>query len=71
VAEYGGHALALTLLGHYIKSVHGGDIRCRDKIPQLTCGKMRESHHAKRVMAAYEKWFGLSPEKGSIERIDG
>jgi len=61
VTEYGGHALALTLLGHYIKSVHGGDIRCRDKIPQLTKERLR-GQHSMRVMEGYVKWFGPSPE---------
>ncbi len=63
VKEYDGHALALTLLGHYIKSVHQGDLRRRDEIPRLSEGKIREGRHAGRVMAAYEKWFGPSPER--------
>jgi tetratricopeptide (TPR) repeat protein/GTPase SAR1 family protein len=63
VKEYDGHALALTLLGHYIKSVHRGDIRRRDEIPRLSEGKIREGRHAGRVMEAYEKWFGPSPER--------
>ncbi|MCP5102541.1 MAG: tetratricopeptide repeat protein, partial [bacterium] len=63
VAEYGGHALALTLLGRYIKSVYGGDIRKRDEIRKLTRGKIKESRHAEKVMAAYEKWLGDSIEK--------
>ena len=61
VKEYDGHALALTLLGHYIKSVHGGDIRRRDEIPQLTKERLR-GRHAWRVMEGYERWFGPSPE---------
>jgi len=61
VTEYDGHALALTLLGHYIKSVHGGDIRRRDEIPQLSKERLR-GRHAWRVMEGYETWFGPSPE---------
>ena len=30
--DFGGHALALTLLGRYIKVVHNGDIRKRKEI---------------------------------------
>ena len=31
--DFGGHALALTLLGSYLKVVHRGDIRKRKEIP--------------------------------------
>ncbi|MCP5107712.1 MAG: toll/interleukin-1 receptor domain-containing protein [bacterium] len=61
VKEYEGHALALTLLGHYITNVHDGDIRKRDKIPKLT-GSRPRGGHARRVMEAYERWLGESPE---------
>jgi hypothetical protein len=63
VTEYNGHALALTLLGNYIKSVHQGDLRKRDEIKQLTNGQGKAYLHAGRVMAAYEKWFGPSPQR--------
>ncbi|MCP5105555.1 MAG: TIR domain-containing protein [bacterium] len=62
VKEYGGHALALTLLGNYISSAHGGDIRKRDKIPRLT-GERLKGGHARRVMDAYERWLGESVER--------
>ncbi|UCH96305.1 MAG: toll/interleukin-1 receptor domain-containing protein [Candidatus Aminicenantes bacterium] len=62
VQEYDGHALALTLLGNYIKSVFKGDIRKRDSIPQLTQDK-RQGRHARRVMEAYTRWLGESPER--------
>ena len=62
VREYNGHALALTLLGNYIKSVFKGDIRQRDRIPQLTRDK-RLGGHARRVMEAYNRWLGESPER--------
>jgi len=61
VKEYDGHALALTLLGHYIKSVHGGDIRRRDEIPQLTKERLR-GRHAWRVMEGYEKRYIRYPK---------
>ncbi len=53
----------MTLLGNYIKSVHQGDLRQRDEIRQLTDGQGKEYLHAGRVMAAYEKWFGPSPQR--------
>jgi hypothetical protein len=62
VQEYNGHALALTLLGNYIKSVFKGDIRKRDRIPKLTQDK-RQGRHAQRVMEAYARWLGESPKR--------
>ncbi|NIM16787.1 MAG: TIR domain-containing protein, partial [Candidatus Aminicenantes bacterium] len=61
VEEYDGHALALTLLGQYIKKVYDGDIRKRDRIPRLT-KERRQGRHARRVMEAYERWLGETPE---------
>ncbi|MBF0583246.1 MAG: TIR domain-containing protein [Magnetococcales bacterium] len=59
--EYGGHALALNLLGSYLAAVHGGDIRRRDRIKALS--KARSGgEHAKKVMASYELWLQEKPE---------
>jgi tetratricopeptide (TPR) repeat protein len=69
VSEYKGHALALTLLGQYIKSVYEGDIRKRDTIPRLT-KERTQGRHARRVMEAYERWLGESSEH-NILRIMG
>ncbi len=63
VKEYGGHALALTLLGNYTKKVFAGDIRKRDKIGKLAHDKIQGGKHAHRVMAAYERWLEASPER--------
>ncbi|MET0622373.1 MAG: restriction endonuclease [Pyrinomonadaceae bacterium] len=60
-AEYGGHALALTLLGGYLTDVCGGDIRRRDEIGSLE-EDARQGRHAERVMRAYEKWLGDGAE---------
>ena len=59
--EFGGHALALTLLGKYLATVHRGDVRKRDQIARLT-DERRQGAHARRVMAAYESWFEGKPE---------
>jgi len=67
--EYGGHALALTLLGKYLVTVHRGDVRQRDKIARLT-DERRQGAHARRVMAAYEGWFAGKPEL-DILRLTG
>ncbi|MCP5103618.1 MAG: toll/interleukin-1 receptor domain-containing protein [bacterium] len=63
--EYGGHALALTLLGRYVGTVYNGDIRQRDKLPALT-KERKKGGHARRVMEAYCGWLGDSPERGIL-----
>jgi hypothetical protein len=60
-AEFGGHSLALTLLGSYLADVCGGDLRRRGEIGNLEEDE-RHGGHARRVMAAYEKWLGEGPE---------
>jgi tetratricopeptide (TPR) repeat protein len=60
VEEYKGHALALTLLGRYIKSSYEGDIRKRDRVPRLSEERLGGGH-AVRVMDAYVRWLGESP----------
>jgi len=59
VKEFKGHALALNLIGSYLKTVHDGDIRKRDLIPALTEDE-KQGGHARRVMKSYEKWFAES-----------
>ncbi|HUV02859.1 MAG TPA: tetratricopeptide repeat protein [Desulfobacteria bacterium] len=60
--EYGGHALALTLLGRYIAVRFGGEIRERDKIKKLTYEKDKQGKHARNVMNSYEIWLQGTPE---------
>lgn len=67
--EFGGHALALTLLGRYLATVYHGDIRHRDQVPPLA-HERTQGGHARRVMGSYEKWFEAKPEL-SILRIMG
>jgi tetratricopeptide (TPR) repeat protein len=57
---YDGHALSLTLLANYLRTVHGGDIRQRDKVPGLIGADRPQGGHAFRVMAAYEQHFESS-----------
>jgi len=59
--EFGGHALALTLLGRYIKVVHNGDIRKRGDIPHVL-DEQKQGAHARRVMESYERWLQGKPE---------
>lgn len=57
VREYGGHALALSLLGNAVRRYLGGDILRRDTIRELNDGSGQLEHHAFRVMRAYETWL--------------
>ncbi|MGB2804671.1 MAG: toll/interleukin-1 receptor domain-containing protein, partial [Candidatus Zixiibacteriota bacterium] len=54
--EFKGHALALHLVGSYLKAFCDGDIKQRRFIPKLTQDEKRGGH-ARRVMESYEKWF--------------
>ena len=59
--EFGGHSLALTLLGSYLSDVYGGKVSHRGEVRDLE-GDVRYGGHAQKVMASYEKWFGEGPE---------
>lgn len=59
--EYEGHALALTLLGSYLKIVHNGDIHSRSKILRLIDEK-KHGGHAKQIIESYVLWFSGKPE---------
>ncbi len=61
VKEYEGHALALTLLGSYLKEVYRGDIRRWKEIPPAPKHD-RFGKHVHTVMRAYEKWLGDGAE---------
>lgn len=59
--DFGGHALALTLLGRYLKVVHNGDIRKHGEIPHVM-DEQKQGAHARRVMESYERWLQGKPE---------
>jgi len=67
--DFGGHALALGMLGDYVKVVCDGDVRKRDTIGPL----IEEEHrggHARRVMRSYARYFEGQPE-GALLRLMG
>jgi hypothetical protein len=66
--EFGGHALALTLLASYLRIVHGGQIGRRDRVDILKHDE-REGGHAQRVMASYERWFAGKPALAVLRMI--
>jgi tetratricopeptide (TPR) repeat protein len=59
--EFKGHALALNLLGSYLATVHGGEIRKKNLVPGLEEDE-RQGGHARRVMESYEIWLKGKPE---------
>jgi len=66
--EFGGHGLALNLLGTYLHDVCQGDIRRRDEVGLLD-SDVEQGGHAKRVMESYEIWFGQGPELATLRII--
>jgi tetratricopeptide (TPR) repeat protein len=69
VSEFQYHALTLTLLGSFLGRAHGGDVRKRREI-DLHQAAEKQGGHALRVIAAYSRWLGESPEL-SILRLLG
>ncbi len=59
--EYDGHALALSLLGRYLKRRFDGDITRRGEVGPLEAETTR-GKHAARVMEAYARWWGDGAE---------
>jgi hypothetical protein len=62
VREVQGHALTVSLLGRFLKSSHGGDVRRRDRVDFSDLRSIRGGEHAFRVIAAYENWLGDGSE---------
>ena len=61
-SDYGNHALALTLLGTYLRDFRKGDIRRRAEIRGLFTEETDADGHANRVMASYVTKFEGKPE---------
>jgi serine/threonine protein kinase/predicted ATPase len=68
--EFGGHCLALTLLGSYLTDAYHGDVRFRKEVSERLAHDVRQGVHARKVMASYQTWFGEGPEL-SVLRIIG
>lgn len=66
--QYDGHALALTLLGTYLRDACRGDLRRHAEVP-LFNDDTAPGRHARRVMAAYEAW--LEPRHRAILGLAG
>lgn len=55
-AEFGNHALALTILASFLHNAYDGDLRRRHEIGPLTEDELNGGH-ARRVMTSYETWL--------------
>lgn len=66
--EFGGHALALTLLGAYLVAACEGKVERRREVGPL---EEEDTHggHANRVMQSYETWLGPGPERDALYLI--
>ncbi len=73
--EFGGHALALTLLSGFLVKRHGGDIHRRDRIGPMVAAEreLNPIHaHARRVMKSMdEEWLRDAPLHAAIMRVIG
>jgi predicted ATPase len=67
--EFGGHCLALTLLGSYLTDAYNGDIRCRKEVSKRLAHDVRQGVHARKVMESYQTWFGEGPELSVLRML--
>ena len=67
--EFGGHCLALTLLGSYLTDAYNGDIRCRREVPGHLAHDVRRGAHARKVMDSYQSWLGEGPELSILRML--
>jgi hypothetical protein len=67
--EFGGHCLALTLLGSYLSDAYGGDIRFRHEVSSHLADDVRQGAHTRKVMASYQRWLGEGPELAALRLL--
>jgi serine/threonine protein kinase len=67
--EFGGHCLALTLLGSYLTDVFNGEIRHREEVSTRLARDVRQGVHARRVMESYQSWFGEGAEVSVLRML--
>ena len=67
--DFGGHCLALTLLGSYLTDAYNGDIRCRKEVSERLTSDVRQGVHARKVMESYQSWFGEGPELSVLRML--
>ena len=60
------HALAVNLLGNWLREAWDGDVRHSRELPTLQEHNTRVSKHAERVMLAYKIWFSRSNSRNEL-----
>ena len=68
-SEFGGHCLALTLLGSYLTDAYGGDVRFRKEVSERLTHDVRQGVHARKVMESYQTWLGDGPELAVLRML--
>jgi tetratricopeptide (TPR) repeat protein len=66
--RFGGHSLALALLGTYLRKACHGDVQRVSEVSLLEADD-RQGGHAFRVMESYASWLGESPEQAVLRMI--
>src|SRR6516165_3806281 len=67
--EFGGHCLALTLLGSYLTDAYDGDIHFRKEVSEHLAQDVRQGVHARKVMESYQTWLGEGPELSVLRML--
>ena len=67
--QFGGHCLALTLLGSYLTDAYNGDIRRREEVSARLAHDLRQGAHARKVMESYQSWLGEGPELAILRML--
>jgi serine/threonine protein kinase/tetratricopeptide (TPR) repeat protein len=67
--EFGGHCLALTLLGSYLTDACHGDIRRREEVSARLAHDLRQGAHARKVMESYQSWLGEGAELAILRML--
>jgi tetratricopeptide (TPR) repeat protein len=67
--EFGGHCLALTLLGSYLTDAYNGDVRRREEVSARLAQDVRQGVHARKVMESYQTWLGEGPELAVLRML--
>ncbi len=69
VREVNGHALAVNLLGRYLRDVHGGRLSGRFELRGLTVA-VADGGHARRIMQTYTEWLNRYGRSGELAILD-
>jgi hypothetical protein len=68
--EFGGHCLALALLGSYLTDAFNGDIRFRKEVSERLAHDVRKGVHARKVSGVNKRMHGRNATGGSFTIIE-